>query len=163
MAFKATLVSIVKKYFTTAPIIFPLVGLFHIVLLIVFCFSSFTGDLSRSYFQLRPVVMGLYTWFWIGVCFLQKRYANSYLIFTIVMVCFYFFLTLPLNNYDGQGFFDTLYKNFIHIIDAVSEILLPANLLFSFLILFYYRRMKSPHPSKKEETLPNPEIQKKLA
>lgn len=140
-------VSFIKKFFTTAPVIFSLIALFHIGLLLYVCITWFDPGVSY-WFWLRPVVMALYTWFWIGACYLKKRQATAYLILTIIMVTFYYFGPTGGNNLDGQSIFKDVYDQLVLLHRAVADILLdplPANILFSFIILLYYRRMKPGH------------------
>lgn len=148
-------VSFVKKFFTTAPVIFPLIALFHIGLLLYVCFTWFTPGVSW-WFWLRPVVLALYTWFWIGACYLRKREATAYLILTIIMVTFYYFGPGGGNNLDGQSIFGDAYNQLVLLHRSVADILLdplPANILFSFIILLYYRRMKPKHVKSEDNPI----------
>lgn len=144
----------IKQYFTTAPIVFPLIGLFHVGMLVYLSISWLSSSVGFVY-HLRPVVLAAYTALWIGTCFLRKKYATAYLVMTIVMVCFYYlFPTGHFNNFDSQTFFGSLGDQLAHLHDAVADILLyplPANILFSFIILFYYRKMQ---PQRKPELIP---------
>ncbi|HET8572427.1 MAG TPA: hypothetical protein VFL76_01025 [Edaphocola sp.] len=149
-------VSFLKKFFSTAPVIFPLIALFHIGLLLYICITWFDPGVSW-WFWLRPVVMALYTWFWIGACYLRKRGATAYLVLTIVMVSFYYFGPTGGNNLDGQSIFREAYNQLVLLHRAVADILLdplPANILFSFIILLYYRRMR-PKRAKLQESAAN--------
>lgn len=151
-------VSFVKKFFTTAPIIFPLVALFHLGLLAYDCSTWFDPGVSY-WFWLRPVVMAFYTWLWIGACYLKKREATAYLIFTIIMVTFYYFGPTGGNNLDGQSIFGDTYNQLVLLHRSVADILLdplPANILFSFIILLYYRRMKPKHANPEEDLVTKP-------
>lgn len=137
-------ISLVKKFFTTAPVIFPLIALFHIGLLLYFCLTWFDPGVS-FWFWLQPVILALYTWFWLGACYLKKRRATAYLILTIVMVTFFYFGPSGGDNLDGQSIFGDAYNQLVLLHRSVADVLidpLPANILFSFIILLYYRRMQ---------------------
>jgi len=152
-------VSFVKKFFTTAPIIFPLIALFHLALLGYVCVTWFDPGVSY-WFWLRPVVLVLYTWFWIGACYLKKREATAYLVFTIIMVTFYYFGPTGGNNLDSQSIFADTYNQLVLLHRSVADILLdplPANILFSFIILLYYRRMKPKHAHPVEDLVTKPQ------
>lgn|GEM_PF-711424 len=117
---------LVKKYFTGLPVFFPLIGLF-LLGLTLFEANLWIGDdsVSRVYW-FRPLLSLLYTLFWMGACLLNKRMAMAFIILSILNVSFHFF---------GP---DIIWKR------ALGEILfvpLPVNLLFSFMLLFYFRRM----------------------
>lgn len=115
------------QYFTRMPIVFPMVGLF-LLGLAGFEAWNYLGDNEVSHiYWLRPIVMFLYFLFWSGVCFGFKKAGLAFLVLTMVNVAFHLF---------GP---DTLLKR------AVSDILfipLPVNIVFSFLLLFYYRKLR---------------------
>lgn len=129
-----------KRFFTAAPILFPLIALFHIGLTI-YEGVNYIGDTSVSYYYwLRPVILGLYTAFWAGCCYRKKWGALGYLFLTIANVAFYFFGPDALLNVDNAGLLDQV----IILRRAVGDLLflpLPVNILFSFIILFYYQKM----------------------
>lgn len=144
MASRQSFMSILKKYFTTAPVIFPLIGLFHMGLLLYQTMVWLVPDVGFVYW-LRPVVLAAYTVCWVGACFLRKKFATAYLILTILTVSFHYFCPSTVNNFDGQSFFQGVYKQIVLLHGAVSDVLLvplPTNILFSFIILLYYRRMQ---------------------
>jgi hypothetical protein len=115
------------QYFTRMPIVFPLVGLF-LLGMAGFEAWNYLGDdeVSRIYW-LRPAVLFLYFLFWSGACFRLKKPGLAFLVLTMVNVAFHLF---------GP---DILLKR------ALGDILfipLPVNILFSFLLLFYFRRLQ---------------------
>lgn len=143
MASGQPVITILKKYFTTAPIIFPLIGLFHIFLFFYEGVLWLDPHVGLMYWC-RPVILLAYTVSWIGACFLRKKYATTYLILTILTVSFYYLCPSTINNLDGQGFFQDIFYQIVLLHRAVGDVLLdplPANILFSFIILLYYRRM----------------------
>lgn len=143
MATRQSFMSVLKKYFTTAPVIFPLIGLFHLGLLAYESVMWLDADVSFLYW-FRPVLLAAYTLCWLGACFLRKRYATAYLILTIITVSFHYFCPSSVNNFDGQGFWQMAYIKIVLLHGAISDILLvplPVNILFSFIVLLYYRRM----------------------
>jgi hypothetical protein len=129
-----------KRFFTTAPIIFPLIALFHIGLT-AYEAVNYIGDTSVSYYYwLRPMVLALYTLFWLGCCYRKKWGGLGYLLLTIANVAFYFFGPDSLLNIDSASWINQL----IVLRRAIGDLLfvpLPANILFSFIILFYYQKM----------------------
>jgi hypothetical protein len=119
--------NILARYFTDMPIFFPLIGLF-LLGLTAFEAWSFLGDdsVSRMYW-LRPGIMLLYFIFWAAVCLARKWGALAFIGLTIVNVAFHLF---------GP---DMMLKR------AVGDLLflpIPINLVFSFLILFFFRKLK---------------------
>jgi hypothetical protein len=116
-----------QQYFSNMPIVFPLVGLF-LLGLTLFEAWNYLGDHEVSLvYWLRPVVLLFYFLFWAGTCLGFKKAGLAFLVLTIVNVAFQLF---------GP---DTLLKR------ALGDILflpLPVNILFSFLLLFYFRKLK---------------------
>lgn len=119
--------NIFLRYFTAMPVFFPLVGLF---LLGQFCYESWSylteTDLPSIYL-LRPAVLLLYVVFWSAACVARKWGAIAFIILTILNVSFYLFAP------------DMLLK---HIFGDLLFVPIPVNLLFAFLLLFYFRRFK---------------------
>lgn len=120
--------SLVSRYFKSLPVVFPLIGLFHLVMT-VFEAYYYVGDNSiHGIYWFRPLILLVYLVFWIGICLKKKWMAIGYLVLTMGNVAFHLF---------GSGRF------LVH--RALSDILfapLPLNLVFCFLILFYFRRME---------------------
>lgn len=103
------------------PVLFPLVGLFHVVLLLWIIWSDrhmpFPGLV-----WLEVLWMAGYTFFWLAACDLHKWGALGYIILTIVNAGIY----LAARN--GQVSRD--YVSNMFLLDG----------LFSFFLLFYYKR-----------------------
>lgn len=119
--------NIIVRYFKEMPVVFPLVGLF-LLGLAAFEAWNYVGvnDISPLY-KLRPLVLLLYFVTWAGACLRWKKPGLVFLILTIINVAFYLF---------GP---DILLKR------ALGDILfipLPVNILFCFLLLFYFRRLQ---------------------
>lgn len=116
-----------KRYFKAMPVIFPLVGLFLLGLAVVQA-VTFLGDESvgRIYW-LRPVLALLYFLFWAGACLQRKAFAMAFLVLTILNVAFHLF---------GP---DSVAK---HALGDMLFLPIPVNIVFSFLLLFYFRRMR---------------------
>lgn len=143
----------VSLFFTKAPILFPLIGLFHIGLLLYLSFLWVDTAVAPIYW-VRPLIMGLYMVFWIGACYLKKKMANGYLILTIIMVVFYYFFPSDSNHLDSEGFWNTLYHAAVRGHRIFGDILLeplPVNILFSFVLLLYYRKMGTDPQALKAE------------
>lgn len=118
---------LLKKYFQTLPVAFPLIGLFHIGLTLYEAFHYAGDDSVMRVYWYRPLLLLVYTVLWIGVCFGKKRAALGYIALTLLNVSFHLF---------GPA---GIYKR------ALSDILfvpLPMNLVFAFLILFFFRKLK---------------------
>ncbi len=129
------------RFFTTAPIFFPLIALFHIGLTLYEASNFWEINDWHFAYKLRPVVMLVYTLFWMAATYLRKWGATGYIAFSVIMALVYFsgsgteILGFKLNFVSENNF----YKR------ALSDILLqplPLNILFSALALFFYRKMK---------------------
>ena len=119
--------NILARFFSRLPIFFPLIALFHIGLTIYEAYYWVGDDSVSRLYWLRPAVLLLYVIFWCGACLLKKWAGIGYVILTVVNVAFHLF---------GP---DIMLKR------ALGDLLfvpIPANLLFSFLLLFYFKRMK---------------------
>jgi len=118
-----------------------MIALFHIGMSIYEA-SSFWQDHGLHYaYSLRPVVMIIYTIFWLGATYLYKWGATGYIAFSVIMALFYFsgsgteVLGFKLNfvaenNYYKRAFGDILLQP------------LPLNILFAALALFFYKKMR---------------------
>lgn len=119
---------VLKSFFTSAPIAFPMIAIFHIWLTISEAIN-YIGDTSVfPIYSLRPIILLLYTIFWIGCCYMKRWAGFGYLVLTLVNVSFHLF---------GPP---SILKQ------AVGDLLflpVPVNLLFCFLILFYFKRMQT--------------------
>jgi hypothetical protein len=119
--------NIVARFFTEMPIIFPLIALFHLGLTIFEALNYIGDDSVSRIYWLRPLVLLVYTFCWGAVCFTRKWGAMGYLVLTLINVSF---------NLFGP---DILLRR------ALGDLLfapIPINLLFAFLLLFYFRKMK---------------------
>jgi hypothetical protein len=119
--------NIFMRYFTVMPIFFPLIGLFLLGLSLFECWNYLADDSVFALYRFRPVVMLLYFVFWAAACMGRKWGALAFIVLTILNVAFYLF---------GP---DILLKR------AFGDLLfvpIPVNLVFSFLLLFYFRKFK---------------------
>lgn len=118
---------LIDRYFTKMPIFFPLIGLF-LLGMTIFEAWNYLGDNSVSYvFWLRPLVLLVYFLSWAGACLARKIPAIIFVVLTILNVILYLF---------GP---EILLKR------AIGDLLfspIPVNLLFAFLLLFFFRKMK---------------------
>jgi len=115
------------RYFSNLPIFFPLIGLFHIGLAVYEAWYWIGDDSVSRLYWLRPAVLLLYALFWCGACMLKKWAGIGYVVLSVINVSFHLF---------GP---DIMLKR------AIGDLLfvpIPANLLFAFLLLFYFKRMK---------------------
>ena len=119
--------NILKRYFTQMPIFFPLIGLFILALAIAEFWSYGTDSNYGAIYWLRPILFLLYAIFWIFICFGKRWAAICFLILSMAGMAF---------NLFGP---DMVLK---HAIGDVLIYPIPINILFSFLLLFYFRRLK---------------------
>jgi hypothetical protein len=111
-------IDIVRK----PPILFPLVGLFHILWLLWVIWSDHTSTIEV--FSLQVAWMIAYTFFWIAVCDFRKWGAIGYFALTLLNTMLY----LAGRNYKV---YDQFTSNIV-LIDA----------LFCFFIFIYYKRLR---------------------
>ncbi|KAA5536526.1 hypothetical protein F0919_02335 [Taibaiella lutea] len=119
--------NLLKRYFKQMPVFFPLIGLFLLVMAGIE-FWNYAGDGGYlPVYWLRPILFLVYALLWIPICFGKKWAALGFLILSILGMAFFLFgpdITLK------------------HAIGDVYIMPIPANILFSFLILFFYRKLK---------------------
>ncbi len=118
---------VMARFFKAMPVFFPLIALFHLGQTIFETFNYIGDESVAKAYWLRPLVLLLYSVFWIATCFRQRWGGIAYIALTICNVVFYLF---------GP---DILLKR------AIGDILfvpIPVNLLFSFLLLFFFRKME---------------------
>lgn len=126
----------INNFFSRPPLIFPLVACFLLFLSLneaqLFLFN---GDTEPIY-KIRPVVMILMTIFWIGATLFHKWGAMGFLILTVVTVALYFFTP-------GIEYKQLLGNVLMLNIPYDGKILpVPMSIIFSFAILYYYRKME---------------------
>jgi len=108
----------VRDLIKKPPQLFPLVALFHIAMLIY----TVWNDISGSYEWIQILWVLGYTFFWLFICDMRKWAAIGYLILTVTDVILRFTLKSPTSL--------DLYVSDMFILDV----------LFSFFVLFYYKR-----------------------
>ncbi|MFT4061416.1 MAG: hypothetical protein QM642_03555 [Edaphocola sp.] len=119
--------NILKRYFTDMPVFFPLIGLF-LIAMAGYELQNYWGDNSVSAWYLwRPAILLLYAVFWAGICFRQKWAAIAFVVLTIANVSYYFWGP---DSYLHRAIGDLLF------------IPIPVNLLFAFVLLFFFRKLK---------------------
>lgn len=110
-----------KRLWTKPPVIFPMVALFHL-LITIHAFWTFKDILSIDALAwAHPVCLLLYTIIWISLCDLKKWAAFAYVGLMCVNLCLHYFVP------PAEGF---------------STALFPADLIFSFLVLIYFKRFE---------------------
>lgn len=112
-----------KRIWQKPPILFPLVALFHVALLLYMVYDTI-ADPVGGWILMQPVIMLLYTVFWLFACDMKKWAAIGYILLTTANLALRFVLKDPsaLNN-----FTDTLF---------------PADALFTFFLMFYFKRFE---------------------
>jgi hypothetical protein len=124
---KETSKNLIVRYFTQMPIFFPLIGLFMLGLALSECWSYATDHDYGAIYWFRPVLFFIYFLIWVPICYAKKWAGFTFLILSILGMSFDMF---------GP---DIMLKH------AIGDVLIkpiPINILFSFLLLFYFRRMK---------------------
>ena len=124
--------NIIKQYFTNMPIMFPMIGLFLLFMTFTEAQNYIGDDSVAKEYLWRPVILLLYTVFWVVACYKRKWGALAFLILTILNVSFYLFGPRGADAYLKHAVGDILF-----LYDKVS-----LNMIFSFMLLFYFRRMK---------------------
>jgi len=119
--------SLIARYFTVMPIFFPLIGLFLLAMTLFEAWSFLGDDSVGRIYWLRPAVMLLYFIFWSTICLGKKWGGIAFIALTIANVAFQLF---------GP---DIVLK---HAIGDLLFVPLPVNLVFSFLLLFFFRKLK---------------------
>ena len=103
------------------PVLFPLVGLFH-VLWLIWTLVTLRGEPFGIPELVKVSWMVSYTFFWIGACDMRKWAALGYMFITILNFALFFLLK---STYDKDIYTSTLF-----LLDG----------LFSFFLLIYYKR-----------------------
>ena len=116
---KEFLSDIVRK----PPILFPLVGLFH-VLLLIWLIVSDKGVPFPGIVWLGPLWMLGYTVFWIAACDMRRWGALGYILLTLLNATIYLAARNKMINRD--------YLSDMFLVDG----------LFSVFLLFYYKRFR---------------------
>lgn len=112
-----------KRIWQKAPVVFPWIGIFHVVLLAYMLYSYITEPVT-GWILMQPVFMFLYTVFWLFVCDMKKWAGLAYLGLTSVNLALRFVLTdVAMRN----NFTDTIF---------------PADVLFTFFVMFYFKRFE---------------------
>jgi hypothetical protein len=107
------------------PILFPLVGLFHIVLLCITIFGfGKEGLLGTSIGGGTVLEWLLYTVLWVFVCLQYRWAAIGYICLTAINLLLYFLSPK---------------ESIWHL---VSDTLLPFDILMCVFLLFYYKRFR---------------------
>jgi len=117
--FKDFIVDIAKK----PPILFPLVGLFHVVLFFWLIWSDHKEPFP-SMIWLQVVWMAAYTVFWIAACDFRKWGAWGYLSLTVINVAIFLAFRNGLLKEDNT--------NIMFLLDVI----------FSFALLYYYKTFR---------------------
>ena len=118
-SFKELTVDLVRK----PPMLFPLVALFHILMLLYIIWDDHEVPFSFLLW-VQVFWMAAYTLFWLAACDLRKWGALGYFALTLISAAVYF---AARNNK-----IDHYYVSNIFLIDG----------LFSFFLLFYYKKFR---------------------
>lgn len=115
--------SFFKRIWQRPPVLFPLVALFHVVVLVYYVWI-FRSEPFPSKGWAVPGILLLYTISWLFVCDFKRWAAFAYIGLASASIA----LRFTLSDYnDVMLYADTMF---------------PADLLFTFFIMFYYKRFK---------------------
>ena len=117
-SFKEFINDIIRK----PPLLFPIVGLFHILWLVWTIWDDRKEPLDLAWLQV--LWMAGYTFFWIAICDLKRWGAMGYFVLTILNTSIY----LAARNHK----LDQIYISTLFLVDG----------LFSFFVLVYYKRLR---------------------
>jgi hypothetical protein len=118
-----------RRLWTELPVLFPMVALFHVVILVV-TLTGFAqnGTLADAATAGTCIELLLYTILWVLVCLKYRWAAIAYIVLTSV--------NLGLQYLTPAG---SIWKS---ISDAMEPGHLPVDVLFCFFLLFYYKRLR---------------------
>ncbi len=112
----------VSDIFRKPPVLFPLVAVFHIVLLCITLYTAIKEPGNTTYLGL--LWMTAYAFFWVGTADLRKWGALGYIGVTVVSIVVWY-MAYAVGHRPSNG-------SPIFLID----------LLFSFFIMFYFKRFR---------------------
>lgn len=115
--------SFFKRIWQRPPVVFPLVALFHVVML-VYNVWIFRSEPFPSEGWVFPGIFFLYTICWLFVCDLKRWAAFGYVILTATSIILRYTL-----------------KDWAKI-ELYADTLFPYDILFTFFIMFFYKRFK---------------------
>lgn len=117
-----------QNFFSRPPIVFPLVSIF-LIAITVYDITEWVG-LNSVYkiYWLKPLPLVLYSIFWLAATMLKRWAAAAFIVLSIVHIALFLFL-----QKDRQ--IGAVLDNFM-----VSP--LPLGMLFSFIMLIYFRKLR---------------------
>jgi hypothetical protein len=108
----------INRFIKQPPVMFPLVALFHMLMLAFSIYNASSEPLS-SLIWLQPLWMVAYTIAWVFVCGMKKWAALAYILLTALNVLLYFVAS-------------DLYVSSLFLMDVV----------FSMILMAYYKHFK---------------------
>lgn len=121
--------SFLHKFFQRPPVVFPIVSVFLIIITIIDIREWVGLQSVLPIYWYRPVPLISYTFFWVGATLYQRWAAAAFVLLSILHMVLTMFVLQ-----DG----DTLAR----ILDNFMVHPVPLGLLFSFIILLYFRRLR---------------------
>ncbi|RQO30678.1 hypothetical protein DBR32_08070 [Taibaiella sp. KBW10] len=126
----------INNFFSRPPVIFPLVACFLLFLTFNEAQLFLLSEDTAAIFKVRPILMAMMTVFWIGATLFHKWGALGFLILTAVTVGIYFFMP-------GSEFKQLLGNVLMLRIPYDGKVFpIPMSIIFSFAILYYFRKME---------------------
>jgi hypothetical protein len=105
--------NLIDRFIKKPPVMFPLVALFHIVLLAYNIYDASSEHITSLYW-LQPLWMLAYTIAWLFVCDMRRWAAYTYIAITTINMAVHFFVK------------DELYHSSLFLIDAVFAMIVMA-------------------------------------
>lgn len=115
--------SFFKRMWQKPPVAFPLIALFHVGLLLYMVYDTIAEPVYGGVMA-QPAIMLLYTIAWLFVCDMKKWAALTYIALTTLNLLLRFLVTD------------------MSILNSYTDTLFPADVLFTFFVMFYYKRFE---------------------
>ncbi|MCB0697132.1 MAG: hypothetical protein KDC07_07190 [Chitinophagaceae bacterium] len=112
-----------KRMWQKPPVVFPWIAIFHVGFLLYLLYDNIVDPVG-GLILVQPLIMLLYTISWLFVCDMKKWAAITYIGLTTLNLALRFVLT---DQMDKVYFTDTIF---------------PADALFTFFIMFYFRKFE---------------------
>lgn len=112
----------IKDFFTKPPVVFPLVALFHLLLLILSVVSLISAPATAT--EIGAAWMLAYTLFWLAASTMRKWGAIGYILVTVADILTWYAVKDP------------------HLRDFYNSSLFLISIVFSLFIVIYYRRFR---------------------
>ncbi len=123
--------SFFNHFFKRPPVVMPIVALFLIIITAMDLydwFSLISADKVNNIYALRPLVLVVYTVFWCLATFLKRWAVMGFITFSILHIAAFLFIKES--------------PVVARILDNFMVNPLPLGILFSVILLLYFRKLK---------------------